>query len=99
MSAKLHLIEGEQQTLLLFHCPGCGNAHPVRIKATHDNSLPVWMWNGSMDKPTFTPSLLCNGFSPTSRCHSFIVDGQIRFLDDCYHSLSGQTVEIPCWED
>jgi hypothetical protein len=29
------------------------------------------------------------------RCHSFITDGRIQFLDDCSHELKGQTVEIP----
>lgn len=52
-----------------------------------------------MDKPTFSPSLLCNGFDPKSRCHSFVKEGMIQFLDDCHHTLKGQTVEIPEWED
>lgn len=29
------------------------------------------------------------------RCHSFIVDGQWQFLNDCSHSLAGKTVPIP----
>lgn len=28
-------------------------------------------------------------------CHSFITDGEIRFLGDCTHSLAGQTVALP----
>lgn len=28
-------------------------------------------------------------------CHSFIRDGQIQFLNDCTHALSGKTVELP----
>jgi Family of unknown function (DUF6527) len=31
------------------------------------------------------------------RCHSFITDGRIQFLDDCTHALAGQTVDIPDW--
>lgn len=27
-------------------------------------------------------------------CHSFITDGEIRFLDDCTHRLRGQTVPL-----
>jgi hypothetical protein len=57
-----------------------------------------WTWNGSLDKPTFTPSLLCNQDSPESRCHSFVTDGKIQFLSDCHHELAGQTVELPDWE-
>lgn len=28
-------------------------------------------------------------------CHSFVTDGQIQFLNDCTHELSGQTVPLP----
>lgn len=27
-------------------------------------------------------------------CHSFVTDGQIRFLDDCTHHLAGKTVPL-----
>lgn len=59
----------------------------------------MWTWNGSMDKPTFYPSLLCNQDDPASRCHSFVTDGKIEFLNDCHHGLRGQTVEIPDWDN
>lgn len=29
------------------------------------------------------------------RCHSFVRDGQIQFLDDCSHALAGKTVTLP----
>lgn len=44
------------QTHYWFHCPGCECAHAF--------SVPRWNWNGSMDAPTFTPSLLCNRDDP-----------------------------------
>lgn len=28
------------------------------------------------------------------RCHSFVEDGSIRFLEDCSHALAGQTVPL-----
>lgn len=28
------------------------------------------------------------------RCHSFVEDGNIRFLSDCSHELAGQTVAL-----
>lgn len=74
----------------VFHCPGCGCGHPF--------SVPRWSWNGSFDKPTFSPSLLCNRHDPASRCHSIVTDGWIQFCSDCHHALAGQTVEIPDWE-
>jgi hypothetical protein len=33
------------------------------------------------------------------RCHSFVTDGRIQFLGDSTHSLAGQTVDLPDWED
>lgn len=32
-------------------------------------------------------------------CHSFVTDGRIRYLEDSTHSLAGQTVELPDWEN
>ena len=32
-----------------FYCPGCKESHTVNTS---------WQWNGSWDKPTFTPSVL-----------------------------------------
>lgn len=29
------------------------------------------------------------------QCHSYVEDGNIRFLSDCSHSLAGQTVPLP----
>jgi hypothetical protein len=32
-------------------------------------------------------------------CHSFVEDGQIKFLSDCTHKLAGQTVPLPEWPE
>lgn len=101
MSNKLHYM-GDSNLgprggkLYLFHCPGCLNAHPFEIEAPNGAG---WTWNGSLDAPTFTPSLLCNQHDSCSRCHSFVTNGKIQFLSDCWHRLAGQTVDIPNWED
>ena len=73
------------ENTLVFECPGCGYGHPFDTKR--------WQWNGSMDRPTFTPSLLV--MDPAHRCHSWVRDGKIQFLNDCYHQLAGKTVELP----
>jgi hypothetical protein len=93
MAAKIHNMGSGDWA---FHCPGCGYAHSFRV--TGDATRPQWNWNGSVDKPTFTPSLLVNGSSPEWRCHLFVTDGNILFLDDCCHPLRGKTIEIPDWE-
>lgn len=93
MSDKLHRMgdDGRGNVLYAFHCPGCGYGHHIAV--------PRWTWNGSMDVPTVTPSLLVNQHDPSSRCHSFVKDGRIQFLSDCFHSLAGQTVDLPDWDD
>lgn len=86
--------------MLVIFCPGCEQRHPIEIECPPGNPVGSgWTWNGSFEKPTFHPSLLCNKDHPSSRCHSFITDGKIRFLEDCWHKLKGQTVELPELEE
>lgn len=40
----------------LFYCPGCEDAHKFRIGG--DGARPQWTFNGNVDCPSFTPSLL-----------------------------------------
>lgn len=103
-----------------IHCPGCKHTHQVYTKPVPGVNAQ-WGFNGDVDRPTFSPSLLIRsghhvpGFQPGERCwcsynaenpdspapfacgvcHSFIVDGNIQFLNDCTHSLAGQTVPLP----
>lgn len=83
-------VDANGQLHLWWFCPGC--------KCSHAYTVPRWTWNGSMYSPTFTPSLLCNQDDPKSRCHVFITDGIIDFLEDCYHELKGQKVPMQDWE-
>lgn len=39
-----------------FHCPGCDDVHGVTIEAPEG-----WGWNGDLERPTFTPSVLVSG--------------------------------------
>jgi hypothetical protein len=69
-------------------CLACGCGH----------MLKGWTFNGDLERPTFTPSLLVTGYlnadNPNGICHSFITDGQIRYLADSTHRLAGQTVDL-----
>lgn len=86
--AKVFADKHETVTNYVFFCPGCECSHLFDKR---------WTFNGDLDKPTFSPSLLCNPDHEPSRCHSFVRDGKIEFLTDCFHKLAGQTVEIPDW--
>lgn len=86
-----------------FWCPGCDDAHQIAVG--------TWSWNGDLDRPTFSPSVLVKGFGYSREpevggppvapgpkvCHSFVTDGRIQFLGDCTHTLAGQTVDLPEW--
>lgn len=81
---------------ILIYCPGCEHLHSL--------DLARWTWNGSLDKPTFAPSLLVSWDMTVKGhieavCHSYITDGKIQFLSDCKHKLAGQTVELQPYED
>lgn len=90
-------------TYLTFKCPGCETLHQI-IVAGSDRA---WGWNGSHERPTITPSVLCwlehradedeeeRKYVDSRRCHSFVRDGRIEFLGDCGHKLAGQTVDLP----
>jgi hypothetical protein len=93
MSAKIHDDNG--LGYWCFHCPGCGHDHAFRVNGT---GRPQWTWNGSLEKPTFTPSLVNSSDTPSRRCHLFVTKGRIQFLSDCHHALAGQTVDLPDWD-
>lgn len=40
-----------------FQCPGCGETHVIPTKSPLHNGA-MWAFNGNVDLPTFTPSLL-----------------------------------------
>lgn len=75
------------------YCPGCRFRHFINVA---DNKKPRWSFSGSLDCPTFSPSLLVRyPYALEQRvCHSFIVNGQWQFLADCTHALAGQTVDM-----
>jgi hypothetical protein len=57
-----------------------------------DIKTPSWDWNGDLERPTLSPSILTQGYTV---CHSFLRDGVFEFLTDSTHSLAGQSVPIP----
>src|SRR4051812_4201754 len=84
----------------LHWCAGCGHGHTYQVKQP---TRPNWTFNGSIDKPTFTPSmrvfLPAHGegmkHSPEQTiCHYFLTDGMIRYLPDCQHRLAGKTMPL-----
>lgn len=75
---------GEHGGYLIF-CPACQFGHLFDSR---------WTFNGDFMKPTFRASMLVHQDDVHKRCHSFVTDGMIQFLDDCGHELRGQTVPL-----
>src|ERR1700674_3545649 len=71
-------------------CPGCDKMHVIP---------KAWMFNGDVEKPTFSPSALHQwtwGPEMTEhRCHYFVTEGRIEFCGDSLHALAGKTVPLP----
>lgn len=87
-----HVDKLDPSRYYVWHCPGCEELHQIKV--------PHWTFNEDLDKPDFEPSylvfeLVVDGRRLHHRCHSYIKNGQMRFLGDCTHKLAGQTVEIP----
>lgn len=51
-----------------------------------------WTWNGDLDKPTLRPSVLT--WTNTDRCHMWVTDGQVHFLNDCSHEFRGMVTDL-----
>lgn len=97
---KLSDVIEESNGTLFFECPGCKMLHGVNINRPNS---PKWSWDGNKSKPTFSPSVLVTGKYGAEqkelRCHSFVKNGEIQFLNDCSHELAGKTVPMVKLED
>jgi hypothetical protein len=90
---------------LTYWCQGCESLHQI----WYEGGVPGrnWGWDGNVDAPTFTPSVLVTypanpdadedfkEWRTERRCHTFITNGQVQFLGDCTQALAGQTLPLP----
>lgn len=102
LSSKLRSIGDDTYGHAIgFYCPGCKDLHVLYHTQGTSQIGPVWTWDGNVDKPTVSPSVRLfrrdrKGFEITA-CHFFLKSGYIEYCNDCDHSLSGKTVELPDW--
>ena len=89
LSAKLRSVGNG----IGWWCPGCDGIHVLH----RVNVSEGWTWDGNVEAPTISPSVLVSGGGEGIVCHTFIKAGQIEFLGDCTHALKGRTVPIPDW--
>jgi hypothetical protein len=88
------IAENEVPGLYSFDCQGCGHAHSFNtLQENEEKGFHTWEFNGDLINPTVSPSLLYHGGN-MSRCHSHIINGDIQYIGDSTHSLSGTTVRL-----
>ncbi len=97
LGAKLRMVDGGR---VAFWCPGCRQAHLIRLSQAAAADSGGWGFDGDLERPTFTPSIFVNwpgpAFNPGApSCHSYVTKGRILYLQDCTHALAGQTVDLP----
>lgn len=64
MSPRAVLATASDGERVLFRCPGCDDNHQIRIG--------TWGFNGDLERPTFTPSVLLNGNQwPKDECPEY----------------------------
>lgn len=110
LSRKLRSLEGGR---IMFFCPGCKENHVIQVEPgtsvkpwgwNRDVERPTFtpsiLVKGKRRITEDEYQRIKNGEDvkiPKLICHSFVTDGQIRFLNDSTHDLAGQTVELPDW--
>lgn len=94
---------GIEYEALMFVCPGCldqdGGTGLHMLPVNTDKKSPAWTWDGNLETPTLSPSIL-TGKGSSKICHSFLRNGVFEFLSDCTHSMSDQKVpmvDLPDW--
>lgn len=93
-------------------CPGCQNAHPFRVELypgcpprSDGSTEPTWEWDGNLEVPTFSPSMLayyavhlCEGEHPPVPCPDTEACSQVGHLlvDGVPHDNTPHTRD-PAW--
>lgn len=92
---------------LMFYCPACSETHGVNIEG-NSSKEPQWIFNGDVNKPTFSPSVRVswtepsdneNEFDDTTKdkqicCHFFVTNGMISYCGDCTHEFKNRIVPM-----
>lgn len=75
------------------YCLGCKSYHGIWTEVPNIKGAK-WRFTGDLEKPTFSPSISISKGENHPKCHYFIKDGKIEYLNDCTHELKGQTIEM-----
>lgn len=91
--SKLGILERDGKTIgYLMRSPGSG---AIACFYTKEYGGPAfWEFNGNLERPTFSPSMLIYPNGLHGRDHFFVRDGKIEYLSDSEHGLAGKTVDM-----
>lgn len=81
---KYHMTQYE------WMCLGCGYTHVFALKSEGGHHE----FNMDLNNPTVSPSLVAD-FTPGRKCHTYIKNGTVEYLGDCWHHLKGTTIPLP----
>lgn len=109
ISSKLRRGEWSDYWLYLHWCPACKSMHQYRVAKSGGNGinpdLPDWSFNGDLENPTFSPSMLITIPERTDRngvkhprytiCHYILTEGVINYCGDCPHEMKNQSIPLP----
>lgn len=82
-----------------FWCPACRCTHVFRTEkeSLDGKPRPTWSFNGDMDSPSFTPSMVFfeeeNGVRKTI-CHFYVTKGVIDYCSDSPHEFRGKKIPL-----
>lgn len=90
---RVEAREGFTSPDYLFWCPGCKFGHGVWVTHPNNRTQAMWSFNGNMEKPSFSPSILIQ-WGQNQVCHLFVTDGKLHYCGDSTHALAGQVVDM-----
>ena len=95
--------DGEIVGYEIQRCPGCGAKHLFitnrdRAILNAGGKKIVWDFNGDVESPTFTPSLLTVGHEGSPYCHFNLIDGVFHFHNDCVHDAKNKQLKYNGWD-
>lgn len=100
--AKIKIIHEENGLITaIFNCPACNDIHAFKyysdpFKYTNTDKDP-WKFNYNFDRPIIRPSISVDAGNSNInyKCHSYVEEGFIKYLDDCSHAMKGLSIELP----
>lgn len=83
LGRRLRLAQGGR---VAFMCPGCNEPHMIPV---NDGDGPRWTWDGSIDAPTFSPSIRVTG-------NAIVCDDAGNWTGEWQRDEAGNLVPFVC---